>query len=294
MLKLYDLLENLLLDIEKDIRNNLNVSILSKKYGFSEGYLRRLFSFAFKQPIASYIRSRRLEASINDILGTDNNIVEIAIENGFEYEQTYIRTFKHEFGITPGDLRKSGQIIKIKPPLNLFDENKLGESIFFGPDIVMVPQFHVIGKCYKLSLNDSRKVFGSQFWNKERMFIKSIVNPNVYIGITRNFNKKTGEAEYMPSVQVKNFKNIPEGFRKDTFDTSLCARFCYIGQHHYSNIDRNVASSMYNTIIEFTHNNKVRYELSIDKVYFEKIDTKLSNENYCQMEWFAPVSEKNK
>ena len=294
MLKLYDLLENLLLDIEKDIRNNINVSILSKKYGFSEGYLRRLFSFAFKQPIASYIRSRRLAASINDILGTDNNIVEIAIENGFEYEQTYIRAFKHEFGITPGDLRKSGQIIKIKPPLNLFDENKLGESIFFGPDIVMVPQFYVIGKCYKLSFNDSRKVFGSQFWNKERMLIKSIVNPNVYIGITRNFNRKTGEAEYMPSVQVKNFKNIPEGFRKDTFDTSLCARFCYIGQHHYSNIDRNVASSMYNAITEFTHNNKVRYELSTNKVCFEKIDTKLFDENYCQMEWFAPVSEKNK
>jgi len=294
MLKPYNLLENLLLDIENGIKNNINVSVLSKKFGFSEGHLRRLFSFAFKQAIAAYIRSRTLAASLNDLLETDTNIVEIADEYGFDYEQSYIRAFKREFGITPGDLRKTGKIIKIKPPLHLFDENKLGDNVFFGPDIVMVPQFHVIGKYHKVSLSDSRNVIAKQFWNNERMHIKSTIDPQVFIGITRNFDRKTGMSEYIPSVQVKDFKNIPQGFYKDTFETSLCAKFRYIGQHHYSDIDRNAVGSMYsaiNVINKSSYNNLVKYTLLIDKVCFEKIDTKLYDGTFCQMEWYTPVSE---
>jgi len=295
MLKLYNLLENILLDIENGIKNNINATVLSKKYGFSEGHLRRLFSFAFKQAIAAYIRSRTLAASLNDLLETDTNIIVIADEYGFDYEQSYIRAFKREFGITPGDLRKIRKIIKIKPPLHLFDENKLGDNVFFGPDIVMVPQFHVIGKYYKVSLSDSRNVIAKQFWNDERTQIKSTVDPQVFIGITRNFDRKTGMSEYIPSVQVKNFKNIPQGFHKDTFETSLCAKFRYIGQHHYSDVDRNMVGSMYsaiNVINKSSYNNLVKYELLIDKVCFEKIDTKLYDGTFSQMEWYTPVCEK--
>jgi AraC family transcriptional regulator len=139
MLKPYDLLENIILDIENGVKNNINSSILSKKYDFSEGHLRRLFRFAFKQSIAAYIRSRTLAASLNDILETNTNILDITAEYGFEYEQSYIRTFKREFGITPGDLRKIGKIIKIKPPFHLFDKKRVDNGVLFGPDFVMVP-----------------------------------------------------------------------------------------------------------------------------------------------------------
>jgi len=295
MLKPYNLLESILHDIEKDIKNNINASVLSKKYGFSEGHLRRLFSFAFKQSVSAYIRSRKLASSIFDLLDTDTNIIDISTEYGFEYEQSYIRTFKREFGVTPGDLRKTRQITKIKPPLHLFDGNKMGDSVFFGPDIVMVPQFHVMGKHYKVSLSDSRNDIARQFWNDERMLIKSAINPNIFIGLTRNFNSKTGVSEFLPSVQVKNFNNIPQGFCKDTFETSLCARFRYIGQHHYSDIDRNVVGSMYNAInatTAFSRNNQIKYTLLTDKVCFEKIDTKHYDGTFCQMEWYTPVSVK--
>ena len=111
-----EFMKNILLDIESGIKGNINAHILSQKYGFSESHLRRLFSFAFKQSIAAYIRSRILAASLADILETDANIIEIAAAYGFEYEQSYIRAFKREFRITPGELRKTGRIVKIKSP----------------------------------------------------------------------------------------------------------------------------------------------------------------------------------
>jgi len=293
MLKPYDLLDNILLDIENCIKNNINASVLSKKYGFSEGHLRRLFSFAFKQSIAAYIRSRTLAASLNDILKTNTNILDIALEYGFEYEQSYIRAFKREFGITPGDLRKTGKIIKIKPPLHLFDEKRVDDGVLFGPDFVMVPQFHVVGKRCRLSFNDlcTEPLLARQFLENERRQIKKTLNNNVFIGLTSNINEK-GQFDYIPSVQVANLKNIPYGLCGNTFETSMCARFRYIGQHHYYDTNENVVSMLYNVIGNFTKKEHARYVLSNDRVYFVMIDTRLYDGTYCQIEWYTPVSEK--
>jgi AraC family transcriptional regulator len=296
MLKLHELLDNILLDIENNINNNITASVLSKKYDFSEGHLRRLFSFAFKQSIASYIRSRRLAASLNDILETDTNILDIAIEYGFDYEQSYIRAFQREFGITPGNLRKTGQIVKIKPPLHLFDENKLDDdSIIFGPDIVMVPRFHIIGKRHRIPFDNFADIvpeLGRQFWVNERKQIKGTLNPNIFIGLTRYINDEEKLLGHTAAIQVKNLKNIPHGFFGDTFDTSLCARFRYIGQHHYYDIKKNIINIIYNAVNKFILDKHSTYVLSIDKIFFAKKNTKINEEITCQIEYYTPVSEK--
>ena len=106
MLRQHNLLENVLTDIEEGIGKGVYTNTLAEKHALSEGHLRRLFRFAFRQPIASYIRSRKLTASLDDLLKTDSNILNIALNYGFSYEQSFIRAFKSEFGMTPGDFRK--------------------------------------------------------------------------------------------------------------------------------------------------------------------------------------------
>jgi AraC family transcriptional regulator len=295
LLKPYELLENILINIEKNLRNGIDTDNLSQKYDLSEGHLRRLFAFAFNQSIACYIRSRRLAASLVDLLETDSKILAIALNYGFGCEHSYIKAFKHEFGLTPGNLRKSGQIVKIKPPIHLLDENKQSDSLFFGPDIVMVPEFHVIGKrrripeCYPITFKPEA---AKDFWYNERKHIKTETNSDVYIGLTRTINMEENYSEYMPSVQVKHLENIPHGYHGYTFVTSQCARFRYIGKHHYHDIDRNAATAMYDIIQKFANNKESKYMLSDDKVFFEKIDTTLYDGTYCQMEWITPVTEK--
>jgi AraC family transcriptional regulator len=109
MLRPYNLLENVLTDIEEGIGKGIYSGILAERYALSEGHLRRLFKFAFKQTLASYIRSRKLTASLDDLLKTDSNILNIALKYGFCYEQSYITAFKREFRMTPGAFRKSGK-----------------------------------------------------------------------------------------------------------------------------------------------------------------------------------------
>jgi len=296
MFKPYELLESILLDIENNIKNDINTSVLCKKYGISNSYLRSLFNFAFNQSIAAYIRSRKLAASLNDILETDSNIINIAIDYGFEYEQSYIRSFQREFGITPGNLRKTGHILKIKPPLQLLDENKLGDDgVFFGLDIVLVPTFYFIGKRHRIPYEKIMEVtpgLAKQFMDNEHTQIKGVVNPYVYIGISSNANPEEKHCEYTTSVQVKNLKSIPNGFCGDTFETTMCARIRCILHYNNSDFNKDIVSKMSNGIQFFTQNEKIKYELSVNKIYLQKIDTRLYDGAYFQMEWFTPVTIK--
>jgi len=97
----------------------------------------------------------------------------------------------------------------------------------------------------------------------------------------------------LPSVQVRNLFDIPPGLSGATFNTSMCARFRYIGQHHYYDINREIANKMYSAILKYMNDENAKYSLLRDKIYFERIDTRQYDGNYCQMEWFTPVTEKN-
>jgi AraC family transcriptional regulator len=289
MQKPSDLLESLLNEIEKRIKENINADFLADNLGLSSIHLQRLFKFAFNLPLGAYIRSRKLTASLENLLSTNSKLVDIAMEYGFEYEQSYLRSFKREFGVTPGIIRKTSQIVKIKPPLHLLNENKLGDSVFIGPDFVMMPQFHIIGRKHQVphsvSINHVNELI-KYFWENERKQIKKAVNPNIFIGLIHNINWVEENSEYITSIQVENLENIPHGLIGITFETSMCVRFRYIGQSPYfSDINENFAYTMYNTVKKYTQNEQQKY------VMF-KIDTKLHDETYCQIEWYTPVSEK--
>jgi len=111
MERTYKLLENVLIDVKEGIREGIDADILAKKYSLSRRHLERLFKLTFEQSLAGYIRSRKLVESLSDLLSTDTKLIYIAFEYGFDYEQSYIRAFKREYGKTPGKFRKSGNII---------------------------------------------------------------------------------------------------------------------------------------------------------------------------------------
>lgn len=295
MLKPYELLDGVLSEIENGLKQGINEGSLADKFALSQIHLRRLFKFAFGQTIGAYIRSRKLAASIDDLLNTNINVLDIALDYEFEYEQSYIRSFKREFGITPGELRKTGQIIKITPPLQLFDSNKLTNAVFFGPDIVIVPQFHAAGRKCKVSFRDALTLCISQsdqFHINDQIKIPNQVNPGVHIDINREAGIDADYFWFMPSVQVKSPDAIPKGYDHYTFPTSLCARFrfiCLIGD----DFNMAAADDMYRAIDEFMDDEHQRYfperkRLNVD-IYYTSSDG-----IYKLWEWFTPVSLKSK
>jgi len=296
MLKPFDLLEDILNEIEKNIKEDINEDDLAAKYSISGGYLRRLFMVAFDQPIGTYIRSRKLAASIYDLLNTNLNILYIALEYGFGYEQSYIRAFKREFGITPNELRKTRRFLKIKPPLHLFDSNKLADGLFFGPDIVMIPHFHVIGKKHKMKCCDERvfAVDSVKVFNEMKPLIPNIINPNVLINISTEAEENADYWYLMPSVQVKSLDKIPEGFDSFTFPASLCARFSFFVHRHNSKNDMLASDRMFSAINDFMDSDDQKYFLERKKINIDRFDLSSTDGFYGYWEWFSPVRIKTK
>lgn len=291
----YQLLSMALDKIEKDISERLSINGLAAYLNLSAVHLQRIFKFSFGMTLAGYIRSRKLCHSLDKLLNSDMNIIDIALECGFPYEQSYIRAFKREFGITPKAVRKKGTIVKVIPPLKLFDYNKVSNGVLFGPDIVMVSKFHLVGELHQIPFSDSVKlppIVAKKFWSSSRSMIINAVNSNIYYGLTRIPNFNDGWSYYLPALQTTDLGHIPEGLAGDTFPSALCARFHYIGKHHYYDINVDMARKMYDAIVAYVNDKSSKYAVMNSSLYFERIDTSRYDGTYCQMEWFTPVYEK--
>jgi len=294
MVNPYDLLEGVLNTIENGLKEGVNVDSVAEGLDLSTRHLQRLFKLAFNQSLGSYIRSRKLAASIDDLLNTKLKVLNIALDYDFDYEQSYIRSFRREYGITPGDLRKTGKILKITPPLHLFNSQKYPDGVMFGPEIVVVPQFLVTGKKHKMRFRDSvimPQFLTKQFLANERQSIPNAVNPDVCINITTTAKDGADHFWFMPAIQVKNHNDIPEGFESYTFPTSLCAKFRFISRN-FEEINTHTADGMFKAIIDFMDDKDQKYFLEKEKIDITISDLSDKYGDYCRFEWFAPVVKK--
>nr|WP_156279766.1 helix-turn-helix domain-containing protein [Paenibacillus sp. NEAU-GSW1] len=259
-------------------------------------HLRRLFKFAFGVPLQSYIRSRKLAVSLENLMQTERRVLDIAIESGYEHEQTYIRAFKREYGITPGECRESGRNIHVTPPLHLFPKNDVCGNMVYGPNMVMIPSFHLIGRRYRIEIAEAptkAPEAAKQFWREKRHEVPNPAEPNIYYGLTRTTDPSFTWTNYLPSMRVKDLNVIPDGFTGDTVPATMCVGFRYIGNHHYEEISELRAEALYTAINRLVNEHNGRYELLDSEFFFEKIDTDAYDGQYCQMEWFAPIRMKN-
>ncbi|MDR2923192.1 MAG: AraC family transcriptional regulator [Treponema sp.] len=291
----HSLLEGVLAAIENDLKDEVNPELIAGKFNISSRHLHRLFKLTFNQSLGLYIRSRKLAASIGDLLNTGMNILDIALDYGFEYEQSYIRSFRREYGTTPGDLRKTGKILKITPPLNLFNAHKNTNGILFGPEIVVIPRFHVIGKIHQLYLRDAsltQPEIYNNFFNYESKKIKNIINPHFKIHISRTAGQDVDYCYIMPAYQVKTLDYIPDGFDHFTFNTSLCARFRYIHQN-VKKIKQATFNEMFKAINDFMDDEEQKYFLERKEISIDRSEQAFSEEGYNLWEWFTPVIKKS-
>lgn len=290
----YKLLSVLLSRIEENVSGTRETEYLAA-LPISIVHLRRLFKFVFGVPLQSYIRSRKLATSLENLMQTDKRVLDIAIECGYEHEQTYIRAFKREYGLTPGECRNSGRNIHVTPPFHLFPKNNVFGNLVYGPDMVMIPSFHLIGCIHRIEVAESlteAPEAAKQFWWNKRHKVPDPVEPNIYYGLTRTLDPSLSWTYYLPSIRVKNLNDIPDGFTGDTVPASLCVGFRYIGNHHYEEIDGLRAEALYNAIDRLAGESKGRYELLDTEFFFEKIDTDAYDGQYCKMEWFVPIRVK--
>lgn len=114
--------ENLLVHPEKDLvsevrdyldRNytdhDININWLGDYFHISPSYLSRQFKEQMGISPLSYLSSLRIAKSRELLVNSDETITKIAEKCGFLSNEVFIRSFKKETGITPGEFRKSSR-----------------------------------------------------------------------------------------------------------------------------------------------------------------------------------------
>ncbi|MBE6747918.1 MAG: helix-turn-helix domain-containing protein [Ruminococcaceae bacterium] len=85
--------------------DDLKLDILAKECGISKDHLSLLFKKSFGVTIPQYIKTQRLDAS-KDMLKRGMSLSEVAAATGFSTESYFIKCFKDEFGMTPGEFMR--------------------------------------------------------------------------------------------------------------------------------------------------------------------------------------------
>jgi AraC-like DNA-binding protein len=91
--------------------HDLTPESLAARFGVSRATLYRLF--ASEGGIRNYVQRRRLARARLDLLrpaGRRMTVSEIGVAAGYSYAQDFIRAYRREFGISPGEERELGRL----------------------------------------------------------------------------------------------------------------------------------------------------------------------------------------
>lgn len=228
--------------IETHLHEDLTLMSVAKEAGLSLWHFQRVFSALTGEGIKKYIRSRRLAHACTALTSSDERIIDIAINCGFESQESFSRAFKKSFDITPAkyrelrDAEKGLSKIKIdqaylihlnkgvsmKPELKNVNEMKLVglQTTFFG---INSDDYNAMDK-----LPPVWGAFMQQMGN-----IKNRTNPFECYGVVdciEDGKWEYEELEYSCMVEVSTFEDIPDGMVTKTVARSQYASFTHQGK----------------------------------------------------------------
>ena len=87
--------------IQEHYKEPLVQSMIAKNFYFSSEYFSRFFKKSTGFTFVEYVAKYRVQQAKNDIIYTDKNMLEIALDHGFSDSRRLIQAFKKEYGITP-------------------------------------------------------------------------------------------------------------------------------------------------------------------------------------------------
>ncbi len=277
--------------IEKNIHNKITLDDISRYTGVSKYYLHRMFKALTGESIMDYAQSRKLSASIEDLVNSNMRIIDIAMNYGFDYEQSYIRAFKKKFGYTPLKIRNEQLSVILTEKINTRDLMSVDNTVTYKPFFVFKQKFYLVGMKHKIlsrSGDNAANIAGCDFFYNHRHKIKNAVNPNVYYGYTEWSGWPDGYIYYIPSLQVTDLSQVPEGMVGITVPANKYVVFRFIGFFRPDEIrGRNLGRILVHMYRKWLNNSN--FTLA-DTFRLEYIDTTLCKDNYCELDILQPIS----
>jgi AraC family transcriptional regulator len=285
--------------VERNIDRRLSLDELSEHAGLSKFHLNRIFKALTNKQLMDYVRNRKLSRSVLDLLEADYKIIDIAMEYGFAYEQSYIRSFRRAFGVSPDRLRRERTEVRVTEKLDAERLEAVGdEGMLIEPVVLIRPAFSIVGEAHEISVREdsvshTANRLGNDFFFNKKARVPDAKNPETYIGFIRLFPDDPDKVSYMPSVMVSSPPGLsggtPEGMTRVDLPTQKYAAFKYIGFRH----PRLVTVNEYRHIYEYIYASwfaKSAYRPGGD-FRFESISEAIARDDYCEVDLYIPIKD---
>jgi AraC family transcriptional regulator len=116
--------------IQQNLDNHLSLDELSKVAHFSTYHFHRIFRGMVGESLQEYIRRLRLERAAMRLKHSNDSVLDIALEAGYETNESFTRAFKALCGYSPSSFRSGkGVLFKAGRKHMLYDETCLIKSI---------------------------------------------------------------------------------------------------------------------------------------------------------------------
>lgn len=229
--------------IETNLGNDISIDDIAREAAFSRWHFQIVFSSAVGETVKEYIRKRRLSNSLNLLKLTDQRLIDISLEAGFESQEAYTRAFKNQFGITPGEYRKNGAkdyMILQKTKITMDYLDHLYGGINMQAIFKTLPQFEVVGLGTKfisiLSPEKNNHIIIPKLWDEYLSRQNEITsrtksyNLGVCMPVSNDMQKShPDEFFYLACTEVKNINQVPQGMFAKTIPAGEYAIFTHKG-----------------------------------------------------------------
>ena len=107
--------------IEAHLTQDISLGDIAADCGVSRHHLLRAFAAGTGSSVMRYVRGRRLSQAAERLVNGANDILEVAIDAGYNSHESFTRAFGEQFGATPAQVRTRGssQGLALVPPIAL-------------------------------------------------------------------------------------------------------------------------------------------------------------------------------
>lgn len=107
--------------IEEHLQEKIMLDELAKQIHYSKYYLMHEFKETTHQSLYNYIKRRRLNEAARALLYSDQRIIEVAIQMGYQSQQAFTKAFEELFKLTPRSYRLQKKEFFIEEPFIVAD-----------------------------------------------------------------------------------------------------------------------------------------------------------------------------
>lgn len=204
-------LERVLRHVEDNLDQPLSIAALAAVAGFSPFHFARLFASQTGMSPMSYVRRRRLHFAVRRLSeAAPPDLMQLALDCGFDSQEAFTRAFKQGLGVTPGRFKRNAIAMREMMEMPMQHATIRPADLVLLDGVRQRPAFRIAGLAMPLDAQSGPKI--PDLW---RDLLRRLPLPGqkgrVGYGVVWQSERDSGGMTYLAGFEVTDGATLPAG-----------------------------------------------------------------------------------